>query len=70
MARRLSAKKTIKLDYVELFATSVREDNSLFKQQKKLIEAQLKGSSSLFKQMFKGNFKANARKYLKERKLI
>ncbi len=55
------------LDYVELYAKMLREDNSLFKQQKKLIESQLKSSSSLFRKMFgKKDFKRNAREYLKK----
>ena len=54
------------LDYVEYYAKKIKEDNRLFEQQKKLINAQLKGSSSLFKNMFSKNFKINARKYLKK----
>ena len=56
------------LDYVKLYATMLKEDCNLFEQQKKLIESQLHGSSSLFKKMFgKGDtFKINARKYLKD----
>ena len=54
------------LDYVELYAKMLKEDNSLFKQQKKLIESQLKSSSSLFRKMFgKASFKEKARKYIK-----
>lgn len=54
------------LDYVELYAERLKKDNSLFKQQKKLIESQLKSSSSLFRNMFgKINFKENARKYIR-----
>ncbi len=58
------------LDYVELYAKKIKRDNSLFKQQKKLIESQLRSSSSLFKNMFSGNFKSNAREYLKHRGLV
>ena len=60
------------LDYVEIYAMKLREDNSFFVQQKKLIESQLYGSSSLFRNMFtEGNdFKINARKYLKKIGLI
>ncbi|MBL7148243.1 MAG: hypothetical protein ISS82_05440 [Nanoarchaeota archaeon] len=60
------------LDYVEIYAMKLREDNSFFVQQKKLIESQLYGSSSLFKNMFTcgKDFKINARKYLKEIGLI
>lgn len=54
------------LDYVELYAKRLKKDNSLFKQQKKLIESQLKSSSSLFRNMFgKADFKEKARKYIK-----
>lgn len=59
------------LDYVELYAEKLKEDNDLFRQQKRLIEAQLKASSSLFRNMFSGeDFKKNAREYLKSRDLI
>lgn len=54
------------LDYVKLYAEKLRENKNLFEQQKKLINSQLKGSSSLFKEMFKKkNFNFEARKYLK-----
>ncbi|MEA3514419.1 MAG: hypothetical protein U9R34_03010 [Nanoarchaeota archaeon] len=60
------------LDYVELYAKRLREDNTLFKQQKKLIESQLHSSSTLFKNMFgtSRDFKRNARQYLREIELI
>lgn len=58
------------LDYVELYARKIRDDNSLFKQQRKLIESQFKGSSSLFRNMFSEDFKSGARRYLKERGLL
>ena len=60
------------LDYVELYANKLKEDNSIFKQQKKLIESQLDSSSDIFKKMF-GNgkvFKANARNYLRKIGLV
>jgi len=54
------------LDYVELYAEKLKNNNNLFKQQKGIIESQLKSSSSLFKKTFKTkNFKVNARKYLR-----
>jgi len=64
--------KTLKtdLDYVELYAEKLKNNNKLFAQQKKLIEAQLKASSSLFKNMFRKDFKKLARKYLRERGII
>lgn len=53
------------LDYVELYAEKLKSDSSLFKQQKKLIESQMKGSAEIFSKAFAGNFKLNARRYLK-----
>lgn len=59
------------LDYVELYANKLKEDNKLFLQQKKLIESQLHASSSIFRNRFgKKDFKKNARIYLKEIGLI
>lgn len=60
------------LDYIELYANKLKKDNSLFKQQKMLIESQLHSSSDLFKKMFgaQNNFKINARKHLKSIGLI
>lgn len=59
------------LDYVELFASKLKEDNHLFDQQKKIIEAQLKMSLSLFRNLFKDrDFKFEAREYLRKRLII
>ncbi len=59
------------LDYVKVYSKKMRLDKSLFDQQKRLIEDQLKSSSSLFREMFKNkDFKLNARKYLKSVGLI
>ena len=59
------------LDYVEFYANQLKDNNELFKQHKKFIEAQFTASSSLFRNMFKGkDFKTEARKYLKEIGLI
>ncbi len=60
------------LDYVELYANKLKKDNSLFLQQKMLIESQLQASSAIFKNRFgeHDNFKKNARIYLKEIGLI
>jgi len=59
------------LDYVELYANKLKEDNRLFLQQKKLIESQLHASSALFKNRFgERNFKENARVYLRDVGLI
>ncbi len=58
-------------DYVKLYAEKLKEDNSLFVQQKKLIESQIKSSVSLFTNNFSGkDFKTNARRYLQGRKLL
>lgn len=61
-----------RLDYVELYANKLKEDNSLFRQQKMLIESQMSASRSLFRSMFGAGkeFKINARKYLKSIGLI
>jgi len=54
------------MDYVKLYAREMLKDNNLFKQQKRLIESQLKSSSSLFKNMFgEADFKKKARAYFK-----
>ena len=59
------------LDYVRLYAEKLKKDNSLFKQQKKLIESQLKANSCLSRKMFgEKDFKLNARKYLKRLGLV
>ncbi len=59
------------MDYVVLYAEKLKTDNSLFKQQKKLIESQLRGSHSLFRNMFSGkDFKKNTGEYLRERGLL
>lgn len=59
------------LDYVVIYAEKMKEDNSLFKQQKVLIESQLQGSHSLFKNAFsEGDFKTLAREYLRKVGLI
>jgi len=57
-------------DYVKLYAEKIKKDHHLFRQQKKLIESQLRSSSSLFRNMFSGDFKSNAREYLKRRGLV
>ncbi len=54
------------IDYVVLYAQKLKLNNQLFKQQKILIESQLKGSSSLFRNMFGNNFKKKARAYLQK----
>lgn len=55
-----------RLDYVKLYAQKLKQNNNLFKQQKLLIESQMKGSTSLFRNFLgKGHFKEHAREYLR-----
>jgi len=60
------------LDYVEFYAEKLKSDNSVFRQQKKLIESQLKSSSETFRTLLGAgpDFKKNARAYLKKIRLI
>jgi len=60
------------LDYVEFYSNEIKENNILFEQQKKLINAQIKASKELFLRTFgKGKlFKKNARDYLRQRGII
>lgn len=58
------------LDYVEMYAKKLKTDNSLFSQQKILIESQIKISQSFFINSFGENFKEKAREYLRKRGLI
>ena len=60
------------MDYVVLYAEKLREDNSIFKQQKTFIESQMKSSKDMFRNLFgKGEVcKKKARVYLKSRDLI
>jgi hypothetical protein len=54
------------IDYVTLYAEKLLYDPSLFKQQKMLIESQMKASASLFRHFGTGEeFKKNAREYLR-----
>ncbi|MEK6914258.1 MAG: hypothetical protein AABW83_01270 [Nanoarchaeota archaeon] len=52
------------IDYVEFYAEKMSKNNSYFRQQKDLIESQIIASNSLFKSMFRKNFKKKARVYL------
>lgn len=62
----MAMKPVTDLDYVELYARKLRNDNSLFAQQRTLIESQLQGSASIFRSMFQGtDFRKKAREYLK-----
>ncbi len=58
----------IDLDYVELYARKLKEDNTIFKLQKLLIESQMHASADIFKNWFGADqeFRLNARKYLKQ----
>ncbi len=60
------------LDYVELYAEKLKNNNELFFQQKKLIESQLRSSSEIFRKRFGvgEEFKKKAREYLKSIGLI
>jgi len=59
-------KPETRTDYIEFYANKLNEDAFFFKQQKKLINSQLRASSSLFRKRFSGtDFKIKARKYLK-----
>lgn len=67
----MSAPKT-DMDYIILYANKLKIDNSLFSQQKMLIESQIHSSSELFKKRFGINkaFKRNARIYLQKMNII
>lgn len=59
------------LDYVEFYAEQLKINNKFFKDYKKIIDSQIKASSSLFGKMFKNeDFRLKAREYLKKRLLI
>jgi hypothetical protein len=59
------------MDYVELYAKSLKNNPDLFKQQKMLIESQLKASRELFMKRFgEKDFKIKAREYLRAIELI
>lgn len=59
------------LDYVEYYAEKLKQDNKFFVQHKLLIDSQILASRSIFRNKFKGqDFKTEARKYLRELKII
>ncbi len=60
------------MDYISLYAQKLKKDNSIFEQQKRLIESQMHSSSATFRSWFGtgDKFKANARKYLAKIGLI
>ena len=55
------------MDYVRIYAKALKENPRYFKQQRILINSQLKSSKALFRKIFGTgeNFKFKARKYLK-----
>jgi hypothetical protein len=59
-------------DYILLYAEELNKNpKEIFHQQKILINSQIISSRSFFQNLFKGkNFKLEARKYLRERKII
>lgn len=58
-------------DYVVMYAEALKNDASLFKQQKVLIDSQMQMSRSFFKNAFAGrDFKEAARAYLREMGMI
>ena len=59
------------MDYVKLYAKALKNNSELFKQQKMLIESQLKASRELFLKRFgEKDFKLKAREYLRRIELI
>ncbi len=55
-----------KFDYVEIYATALKNNNKLFEQQRMLINSQMQSSRSFFTKLFADrDFKVAARDYLK-----
>lgn len=54
------------IDYVEFYAEHLKMDNRYFEHQKTFIESQMRASRSFFSGMLEGDFKANARAYLRK----
>ena len=52
-------------DYVIFYARKLKEDKEIFKQQKMLIDSQMKSSKEIFKKKFEKDFKKNAMIYLR-----
>ena len=65
-------KTRTRMDYIKIYAEKLKEDNSLFRQQKMLIESQLQGSSQIFRSMLGDgdDFKQKARAYLRKVRMI
>jgi hypothetical protein len=58
------------MDFIVLYSNKLKEDSSLFEQQKRFLESQLKASKSLFSNWAGKDFKVRAREYLNKRGLI
>jgi hypothetical protein len=58
------------MDFIVLYSNKLKEDSSLFEQQKMFLESQLKASKSLFSNWSGKDFKVRAREYLNKRGLI
>jgi len=65
-------KKWSNFDYIDFYVQKMNEDPvNYFEQHKEFINAQIKGSNSLFSNMFKdGDFKIQAREYLRNRGIL
>lgn len=61
-------KPKTRMDYVKIYAEKLKDDNSLFRQQKVLIESQMRSSSQIFRSMFGDgkDFEKKAREYLRK----
>lgn len=57
-------------DYIIYYSKRLKKDNSLFEQQRKFLNSQIIASRSLFANWKGIEFKKNARRYLRARKLI
>ncbi|NOZ80182.1 MAG: hypothetical protein GXP63_00795 [DPANN group archaeon] len=60
-------------EYVRLYAERLRNDSSLFRQQKEFLESQYAASRSIFRDRFGDDekiFRKKARQYLKKRALL
>lgn len=63
-------KGNTRMDHVEKYSEQLAADNTGFEQHKKIINSQLQASKELFSHKFGKNFKQEARKYLRETRLI
>ena len=58
------------MDFVVFYATELKNKIELFSQHKIFLDSQIKASQSLFSSFKDGDFKVNAREYLKKRGII